>query len=235
MPINLTRRRKEKIILGLIILYLVPTAWVGIIAFNIHFPYVNPPPSESSYALLIPLLMTPGRTIQDLSLGINITYTTAVVVNQAIKFNATAELNSPTALGITALYVFFQDALYYPPSAFYFNLPFPGQLLLTNDTKLLYTLTGNATVYWNHPGTYSPRIIAALKNGGQYDFGLISYESIQVLPEQTLTEIQTNRVNLVLTYAIFILTALGLAGTIIDVWITEPSESQTTRSTRKPK
>jgi hypothetical protein len=225
-PIS-SRKKRAILSLFLIIMYTTPTFWAAVVWFNLPVELVNPSPKKESYSVAIPLVVT-NKYFQDILLGLNFTYTTAIVVDEPIWIQGTAELTTPIAQTFKFLFIYFQDGLNYPPMANR-NVPFIGQLTLrpsTNPFLARLLLEGNATFYWNHAGTFSPYIWGDTKDNQSYNFGLINYETIQVLPKQTLTEIQTNRTNLVLTYAIFILTALGLAGTIIDLWMIEPSKTR---------
>jgi hypothetical protein len=113
--------------------------------------------------------------------------------------------------------------LLYPPLTTW-DIPFPGQLNVAIPIGL-NVLRGNATFFWNHEGTFSPSVIGIMKSGQRFDFGLIDSVILQVLPKQTVAEMQMNKLNLVVAYAILILSALGVVSILIDLWVIQPSEN----------
>lgn len=212
-------RKRKLIAVTLIVGYLFTTAWVFVVAYDLPVWPLNTPAKEESFQITASLYLRSGPTLPiqtpDISLALNVYYTGRIVVNQSVRIQAIAELISPDAKNLTQMGITFPNALAWPPvKNRYGILNGTGITLLHNSTELM---GGTAFFFWAVAGTYNPIIFAVDTDGMTDIFANNPALVIQVLPYENLAELQANKVNEVLAWALFVLTALGVANGVIDL------------------
>jgi hypothetical protein len=164
--------------------------------------------------------------MEDSLLALNISYYDVIVVNHPINVSATVELETPNAYNLTIIWLDFPDAIRSPTIRDILGMPNPAfnALVLNQSSKYDHTLVGSASMYWDHDGSFSPLVRGIMKNGDLVNFGIQQSASIQVQPEEKLNELRTNYLNLVLTYAILILTGMGVTTTVTNIFTGQRDE-----------
>jgi hypothetical protein len=84
-------------------------------------------------------------------------------------------------------------------------------------------LKGSNTVVWETEGNYEPIAVGLINDTIPYTIGTSNSVLIDVYPQSQLAQERVNQYNLALTYAILVLTALGIVTTVRELWKDEQS------------
>lgn len=236
-----SRKVATFVMIGLIFAYVL---WIySPIATSIE--QINQPSQPLSFEEPIAVNTLPDTAAfvqsTDIAVDLNITYPLGIlIVNESVSIFATTFMNiSINSANLTSFIIGFQNALA-DPTVYKNGIPHNGvfqvdnpyvfpnavaqHMTIENDTDTEYR---NITIVWHTDGDYKPIIQLNYYDGSSQvivDNDLVFH----VYPTNQLTQIETNRINTLLTNALFLFGVLGLFLIAKEVWPKETKEPSPT-------
>jgi hypothetical protein len=198
--------------------YVIMAVWVGLVTIGQEPAWLSPEAETHTELMTSATFGQATRSQQaDLSILIELYYNKSLVVNEPVRIKARAVLQSVEAKSRTVeVRVSFQNALAWPKSYDENGLLSFGQVSMMRQDNAT-VLNNESVLFWTVEGQFHPIIVTVFAGGIGYE-GVTQDIAIQVFPHEKLMESQANRVTLVLTYALFVLTALGIVTTVFELW-----------------
>ena len=112
-----------------------------------------------------------------------------------------------------------------PGELFFDNIIYEDHLKYPNVTvevqpETVFELIDNTKVAWAIDGDYVPTIEITFFDGTNQTI-VANDISIHVYPQEELTQIETNKVSVIITLALFIFSAVGVVTLFFDLWDSE--------------
>lgn len=156
-----------------------------------------------------------------------------LIVDDPITINAIALIKGDKLLTVGQVWVFFPNCLAYPTSYYENEVPIEGVLRFDNEIytaknkypNIDFTVQPNTTfriitsnqVIWNIDGDYTPKVAVFFFDGSNKTY-TPQNTVLHVYPQEQLQQSQTNKVSVIITLALFVFSAVGIASLFFDLW-----------------
>ena len=211
--------------IAVLILFFVVVSTYYIITISEEYAEVTSSPEP--HTLVIPFNINlkgqTGFVETDVSVGLNLTYPTGIlVVNEPVEIIGIAALLEENANNIDHISLSFQNCFAHPLNFSQWGIPEQGFINFINKPpdyagmdydrttgKMIMYMRSNATVTWTNEGSHTPIIGIFYKDGSNQTM-FQENSPIHVYPRTHLTEIQSTKVNIHLAVAVFIFSAFRI-------------------------
>ena len=170
----------------------------------------------------------------DMIISMNFTLPHGILaVNEPITINATAILKGNHILEIGEVYVMFPNSLSYPTSYDADQIPIQGGIGIGNilysegrknpnvtfsvDPGTIFRINAESQIIWTIDGDYIPKIGVFFFDGSNSTY-VPDDIILHVYPQEQFTQLQTNKVSVIITLALFVFSAVGVATLFFDLW-----------------
>lgn len=220
--------RRIRIILAIMVflIYLVVVVLFAPIIVGDYFEITREPkPRNFELPIYINLNGTRGFDV-DISFSLNFTYQKGtLVVDEPIEINSIAVFLSKNAENVETVQLGIQNGLAYNTTTSsvitdYYGIPVVAYLFFNSSQSGImypYVWTEKITAIWMIDGIYHPILAFTFKDGTEPLIMLIEDVAITVYPREQLTQIQSNKVTIELTLAVFIFSFFGVFSIIMDL------------------
>lgn len=181
-----------------------------------------------------------GFVETDVSISLNFTFPSGIlIVGDPVEISGTAVLFSDEAINISRISVGFQNCYEYPLNFSKWDLPKQGFIHFLNEPpyyagmgideetgRIVMYMNSESNVTWSNEGDSKPIIYIVFSNGTKQT--MTSEASVlHVNPKEQFTEIQSIKVDLILSFAVFVFSSFGLFNIVSDLWPDKQKEELT--------
>jgi len=160
------------------------------------------------------------NTSSDIDIDLNVLYPReTLVVDDPVKISGVAILNSPQAQNARSLTIGFENGKHYPIVQNDKGITEETNLVL-KQTQEGNKLTGDSTIAWALEGIYHPMLAILMNNNIATFYGPSPSVAFTVYPKSQYAQIVTNKANIDLAIAAYLVGAVGALYIIIQLWTT---------------
>lgn len=159
-----------------------------------------------------------GNDPTDIDIDLTVCYPRGtLVVDDPVKISGIAILNSMEAKNVRSLTIGFENGQSYPVVQDEKGITKGTELFLTR-TQEGNKLAGESTISWSLEGIYHPMLARTMNNNIGIFCGVSPTVAITVYPKSQYAQIVTNKTNIDLAIAAYLVGAVGAIYIIIQLW-----------------
>ena len=208
-------------VLIIVIVYATTGIVVAMYGLGIHWWIFNPPLQARTYQI------SSGYNFQSDSVALlskedilfaeTFCYPYGILItDEPIGVAGIAILRTDSAQTVTSIIMIFQNSLAYPKCNTSTGIPIPGNIILAR-TLTTDRLEGKATIYFPVEGDYQGIMMLSFANGATQEITIPNLV-LHVYPQEELTQLESTHISVMLTYAVFVLTIMGIINIGVDLW-----------------
>lgn len=220
---------RKLIAVFLLLLFLIPVLLVLPYCFSITTKMMILPEKRS---FIIPIYInhngTSGFVESDIEFSLNFSYPKeTLIIDERVEIIGLSVLKGNVADNITRILLTFQNCMEYgkfdqwgmPKQAFlhFVNINGSRGLAIDEEGRPVYLLSDDITANWFMDGDYKP-VIGVFYDNNTNSTMVIDDVVIHVYPKEQLTQIETNKASVILSFTVLILSIVGVITLFYYLW-----------------